>query len=70
MDIKTNDLNNTDEMIVDFCGAHFCPDIDTAVNSNLTPPDPLKIQLLNSIFLTCMVLAAIFILCGVDSLKR
>ncbi|XP_053962548.1 UNC93-like protein [Anastrepha ludens] len=54
----------------ELCGARFCPGIGAEANPNLTPPEPAKIQLLNSIFLVCMALAVILMLFGVNSLKR
>ncbi|XP_061388210.1 UNC93-like protein [Musca vetustissima] len=69
---STSSSNETDtsHLVGELCGANFCPNIKAEVNPNLTPPEPSKIQLLNSIFLACMVAAVLLIIFGVDSLKR
>ncbi|EDW00806.1 UNC93-like protein [Drosophila grimshawi] len=54
----------------ELCGARFCPGIGAEVNPNLVPPAPEQIQLLNSIFLTCMAGAVVMMIFGVSSLKR
>ncbi|XP_058974800.1 UNC93-like protein [Musca domestica] len=67
---NTTSANDTSHLVGELCGAKFCPSIKAEVNPNLTPPEPSKIQLLNSIFLACMVGAVLLIIFGVDSLKR
>lgn len=54
----------------ELCGARFCPGVSAEVNPNLTPPEPAKIRLLNSIFLVCMAVAVALMIVGVNSLKR
>lgn len=58
------------DLVGKLCGARFCPSVHTEVNPNLLPPEPSKIQLLNSIFLVCMAVAVMLIVFGVDSLNR
>ncbi|XP_073844957.1 UNC93-like protein [Musca autumnalis] len=66
----TGNETDTSHLVGQLCGAKFCPSVKAEVNPNLTPPEPSKIQLLNSIFLACMVGAVLLIIFGVDSLKR
>lgn len=69
-DSKPQNTTDTSRLVGELCGARFCPNIKAEVNQNLVPPEPSKIQLLNSIFLACMVAAVLLIFFGVDSLKR
>uniref|UniRef100_A0A1A9ZPF3 UNC93-like protein n=1 Tax=Glossina pallidipes TaxID=7398 RepID=A0A1A9ZPF3_GLOPL len=62
--------NSSSQLVGELCGARYCPGIGSEVNPNLTPPEPAKIQLLNSIFLICMVIAFLLMFFGVNSLKR
>ncbi|XP_065367954.1 UNC93-like protein [Calliphora vicina] len=69
IEMSSNSTNAVD-LVGELCGARFCPNVKAEVNPNLIPPDPSKIQLLNSIFLVCMAVAVILIVFGVDSIKR
>ncbi|KAI9583070.1 hypothetical protein GQX74_012287 [Glossina fuscipes] len=62
--------NSSSQLVGELCGARYCPGIGSEVNPNLIPPEPAKIQLLNSIFLVCMVIAFLLMFFGVNSLKR
>ena len=66
---KSNARQSKD-FIEELCGARFCPDVKVIDNTNLIPPEPSKIRLLNSIFLVFIAMAFIMIMFGVDSLKR
>lgn len=56
--------------VAELCGSRFCPGVGAEANPNLVPPAPEQIQLLNSIFLTCMAAAVVMMIFGVSSLKR
>ncbi|XP_037816005.1 UNC93-like protein [Lucilia sericata] len=66
----SNNSSKAADLVSELCGARFCPNVKAEVNPNLIPPEPSKIQLLNSIFLVCMAVAVILIVFGVDSLTR
>lgn len=58
------------EQVRNLCGAKFCPGVTSTINPNLIPPEASKIQMLNVIFVICMVVASMLVIFGVDSLKR
>ncbi|XP_075168084.1 UNC93-like protein [Haematobia irritans] len=66
----TTNATDATSLVGELCGARFCPNVKAEVNPNLIPPEPSKIQLLNSIFLACMMAAVALIIFGVDSLQR
>lgn len=53
------------------CGANFCPaKVATEANPNLKPPPTSQINLINGIYLACMVAACVIVALGVDSMNR
>ncbi|KAL5287649.1 hypothetical protein ACFFRR_008509 [Megaselia abdita] len=68
----TTSINETVimEQVRNLCGAKFCPGVSSTINPNLIPPEPSKIQMLNVIFVICMVVACMLVIFGVDSLQR
>lgn len=58
------------EQVRNMCGAKFCPAVTSTINPNLIPPEPSKIQMLNIIFVICIVVASMLVMFGVDSLQR
>lgn len=63
-------LDELTENVAKLCGAEFCPGVTAALNPNLAPPEPSKVQMLMIIFLSMMIAASVLIAVGVDGLKR
>lgn len=72
MELLSNTSSDTSLLknVSEICGANFCPGVSAAVNPNLIPPEPRKIQILSGIFLGCMITACLAVAFFVDSLKR
>ncbi|XP_034949361.1 UNC93-like protein [Chelonus insularis] len=66
-DLPSN-LTLNSSIVSETCGANFCQRIEE--NPNLAPPPMERIHLIAGIYLGCMVLAALIVAFGVDSLSR
>lgn len=68
---ESNSTEQPDVETLGLCGANFCPaKVAAEANPNLKPPPMSQINLINGIYLACMVAACLIVAFGVDSMKR